>query len=134
MIGPIIFKCVELPIKKLKTFFSKQKEIHTAILFGSFAKNRIRSSSDIDFALLWDKKYLVSWTRQVNLSLTLEDICRREVDIVILNSASPHLAFRAIHEGKILFQRNRSFWNEFVVKIIRMNEDMEILYRKTAHG
>ncbi len=124
-----------LPIEKFKTFFSKHPEIHTALIFGSHAKNRVRKSSDLDIALLITptKKITSHWEYATGIGLKLQDFCHQEVDILILNQASPHIAFRAIKEGKIIFQRpDRSVWNAFVVKTISMNEDMEILYRKVS--
>lgn len=124
-----------LPLDKFKIFFLRHKEIHTVVLFGSHAKRRARTNSDIDIALLLNSNEGVTWDYKSNLSLKLEEMCHQEVDVLILNQASPHIAFRAIKEGKIIFQRsNRSLWNAFVVKTISMNEDMEILYRKVQHG
>ena len=126
---------IPLPFNKLQGFFNKKREVHTAIVYGSFSKGRIRKSSDVDIAILVKEipGDLFSYTSE--LSLLLDDMCGRETDVLILNTASPHIAFRAIKEGKVVFQRkNRSLWNQFVVKIIQMNEDMEILYRKVRRG
>ena len=122
-------------LKKLRAFFSRKKGIHTALLFGSFATNRVRPSSDVDIAVLLEKGVEMPWGDQAKMSLKLDGICHREVDLVILNTAAPHLAFRAIREGKILFQKkNHLFWNQFVVRTFSMNEDMKILYAKVGRG
>jgi len=123
-----------LPLKKLERFFSSCPEIDTALLYGSFAKGRIRPSSDIDIAVLLCENRPDSWDYLAKLSVALQEICPREVEVILLNQASPHLAFRAIQEGKIIFQRNRALWTRFVVKTISMNEDLEILYRKVGRG
>ena len=123
-----------LPISHLKKFFQQRSEIHTALIYGSYAKNRLKKDSDIDFAIFL-KHSPKNIDYQLSLSLALDKICHRETDILILNMASPHIAFRAIREGKIIFQRkDRSPWSRFVVKTINMNEDMELLYRKVRHG
>ena len=125
----------KLPIKKLTELFVKRQEIHTVLVYGSVAKARVRQSSDIDFAILLSEKPKDGFVYASKLGAVLEDQCGRETDILILNSASPHIAFRAIKEGKMIYQKkNRSLWNAFVVKTISMNEDMEILYRKVSRG
>ena len=122
-------------LEKLRQFISQKQEIHTALVFGSLAKNRKRHGSDIDIALLLKREIKNSIDYKINISRELDNILNFETDILILNNASPHIAFRAIKEGKIVFQHeSKSLWNQFVVKTISMNEDMEILYRKVRHG
>ncbi len=124
----------EVPVKKLKSLFSKRPEINTAVLFGSCSKGRGRKGSDVDIAILLNEYRFVPWEYKSKLTDGLEKICDREIDLLILNEASPHIAYRVVKEGKILFQKNQSFWSQFVVKTISMNEDMEILYRKVGRG
>lgn len=124
----------ELPIKKLKFIFSRHPEINTAVLFGSYSKGRNQKKSDVDIAILLNHYRSVPWKYKSKLMDEVEKVCDREVDLLILNEASPHIAYRAVKEGKILFQKNQSFWSQFVVKTISMNEDMEILYRKVGRG
>lgn len=125
---------IEIPIKKLKSFFSERKEINTAIVFGSFAKGRMHADSDIDIAILLRRKIPDVFDHQAKLSIDLEHLMGREVDVIILNTASPHLAFRATREGKIIYQRDQRIWSQFIVRNLRENEDMEILYRKVSRG
>jgi uncharacterized protein len=116
---------------KLKQIFQSRPEIDTVVLFGSAAKGRLRKDSDLDFAFLLSKKDENSFEYASKLAGELDEVCKRESDVLIFNTASPHIAFRAIKEGKIIYQKNdRRLWNAFVVKTISMNEDMEILYRK----
>ena len=122
-------------LDKLKSFAGQRPEIHTVLVYGSFAKNRKRPSSDIDIALLLKDKIKNHIDYKINISRELDTVLNYETDVLILNFASPHIAFRAIKEGKIAFQnQEKSLWNQFVVKTISMNEDMEILYRKVRHG
>jgi len=118
----------------LKKFFEKRNEINTALLFGSFAKKRITPHSDIDIGILLKTYVAPPFEYVASLSVELDKICERETDVIVLNQVSPHIAYRAISEGKIIFQRNQSFWSRFVVKTISMNEEMEILYAKVRHG
>ena len=126
-----------LPIEKIKELFNQRLEINTVLVFGSFVKDRVQKSSDIDFAILLHPDQLPKniFDYSAKLGICLEEICGRETDILILNTSSPHIAFRAVKEGEVIYQHsNHSFWNSFVVKTISMNEDMEILYRKIKHG
>lgn len=131
----IVFNVNHISVHKLALFFQKRKEIHTAFIYGSFAKNRVRPTSDMDIAILITKIPQNDFEYKTKLSLELEHLCGREIDLLILNTASPHIAFRAIKEGKMICQKkNRALWNQFVVRIVQMNEDMEILYRKVGRG
>lgn len=133
--GSWYIEIMKIPILKLEAFFKKRHEIHTVLIYGSVAKNRIRKSSDIDFAIFFQKNIKDVLAIQLSINAVLDKICQKETDILILNTASPHIAFRAIKEGKIIFQKsNRSPWNQFVVKTIGMNEDLELLYKKVSHG
>ncbi len=121
-------------IKKLQAFFQNNGEVNTALIFGSHAKNRIHPHSDIDIAILLKHYRPVKWGKKSKLAAQLDNICHHEVDLLILNQASPHIAYRVIKEGKVIFQKNQSLWNEFTVKTCSMNEDLKILYKKVGRG
>ena len=123
-------------IDKLKKLFASKKEIHTVLIFGSYAKNKERPDSDLDIGILTKDFKSIPWDYALKLSKQIDTIVNGpESEVILLNTASPHIAFRAIQEGKIIYQIHpKTLWNLFVVKTISMNEDLEILYRKVSHG
>jgi uncharacterized protein len=78
----------------------------SAYLFGSEAQGRAHRESDVDVAVLLSRKvYPLAADRfEVRLRLTgrLQAAVRREVDLVILNDASPQLARRIMTGGRRL--------------------------------
>jgi len=89
-------------------------------LFGSFAKSTFTRFSDIDFAFLYDSKFDKHKLFEIRLDLigALQQILKKEVDVVILNFAPPLLRFEAIN-GILLYEKNRQIRVDFEVKIIQ---------------
>lgn len=76
----------EVPIKKLKSFFSKRPEINTTVLFGSYSKGRGRKGSDVDIAILLNHYHLVPWEYKSKLIDELDlniiaDVVKTRLDI-----------------------------------------------------
>src|SRR4030067_1737413 len=93
-------------VKRIVRYFKNREEVSAIYLFGSFVENRKMPESDIDIAVLIDKKY----QSKKNLGVLKNDYYQaspafsiRSVDIVILNTASPYLKHHILKTGKILF-------------------------------
>jgi len=101
--------------EKLKNYFSAIPEILCVYLFGSTAKDKDSIHSDVDIAILYDGSVApTEYTdRRVALSVELNPLLGKNVDIVILNRASPYLKFQALREGIAVYEsptrKNRSF-------------------------
>ncbi len=92
--------------KGLKEILVKHGVI-LAYLFGSHAKGTARASSDIDIAVLLPYDTPRSKFFDVRLSLTNELmglLHKNEIDVVVLNEATPLLAREIVHGGKILYE------------------------------
>ncbi|MEO8505774.1 MAG: nucleotidyltransferase domain-containing protein [Acidobacteriota bacterium] len=74
----------------------------SAYLFGSQAEDRAHRESDIDVAVLVDRGLSVEERFALRLRLATElpgHFGGREVDVVVLNDAPPHLGRRAALDG-----------------------------------
>ncbi|WPX07819.1 type VII toxin-antitoxin system MntA family adenylyltransferase antitoxin [Anaerocellum danielii] len=97
-------------LEVLKEYFEKESAIVFAYLFGSYAKGKEREDSDVDIAvyvneeLANDSKRLLEF--QVKHMLGISDILRKEVDLVILNQASPLLRHEVISEGILIVEKD----------------------------
>lgn len=86
-------------------------EIISLYLFGSYATGKATERSDIDIAVLLSE----SIERKDFLSIKLRVLAdfssclgSERVDVVILNEATPELAYNVINEGTMLFEREKT--------------------------
>jgi predicted nucleotidyltransferase len=113
--------------QKLIDALQSDGEISAAILFGSVALGQADQNSDIDIALLYnpkkDRKDLDLFQIRQNLS----DLMGRDVDIVVLNDASPIVSMQAIKNGIPLFIRDKKVYQNFEIQLITDYADLKIL-------
>ena len=65
-------------------------------LFGSYAKDRNTTSSDLDFLVEFESK---SFDAYMDLKMFLEDIFNRKVDLVLTDALKPRLRDQIIKES-----------------------------------
>lgn len=76
-------KCIEL---------FKKRNINSVILFGSIVSGDFEEYSDVDIAVLSEKK--INLNDIMDLEETLSDMLKREIDIVYLNDQEVDLRFK----------------------------------------
>ncbi len=107
----------------------KSKGIKLALLFGSRAKGEARPDSDWDLAFLVneekqkiDRQSLATLKRSL-----LKDLCNflktSQIDLVILNRASPFLKYQVAQSGIPLYQEIEGEFASFVSLAIRGYSD-----------
>lgn len=106
-----------------------------AYLFGSQAKGRVSISSDVDIAAFLSPD--LSSAQQGDLRLSLASdltsaLKRDDLDLVILNSAPPFLAFQAIHPGVLLYSRDELARTRFEARTLSMYFDRLHSFQKSA--
>ncbi len=93
-------------IDLLKEVFVRRGVV-LAYLFGSQAEGRVTPLSDVDLAVLLPHN-LASYDKfrvQVDLIGDCGQVLKRnDVDVVVLNDASPLLAFRVVKHGRVLYE------------------------------
>jgi hypothetical protein len=106
---------------------SSQREIQAAYLFGSVVSGRMRTDSDIDLAVLLSERVPSSSMLDYRLKLMADAggvLRRRNVDVVILNQATPLLAHRVLSKGKLIFERSARARVRFQVKTASLYNDL----------
>jgi predicted nucleotidyltransferase len=104
----------------------KQHPVCLAYLFGSQATRRTHPSSDVDVAILLDES-LTSDERFAERLRLLGDLSRifgtDHVDLMLLNEASPLLAYETLRHGVLLYCADARTRIEFQVRTLRAYED-----------
>lgn len=103
-------------IEALTEHLKAHPAIEFAILFGSQAQGKAKSESDLDIAIYLNRA--LSLEEYLTLNLQLEKTSGREVDLIILNEASPLLKHQVMKNRKVLFIRNFDLYADFREKTI----------------
>jgi predicted nucleotidyltransferase len=90
----------------LADFFSERPEVISAYLFGSQAKGTATAVSDVDVALLLDPAFDLEthFAYRLEQMVALEAVCRRPVDVVILNQAPLVLRHQVLKYGRLVYE------------------------------
>ena len=93
------------------------------VLFGSVARGESQPLSDIDIGVRTSAPH-EQWSEiQLDL-LGLFDMSKDPaIDVVLLNEASLTLQFRVIRDGRVLFERRPSLWEEYVELVLQRYPD-----------
>ena len=90
----------------LAGFFSEQPEVIAAYLFGSEAKGTATAGSDVDVAVLLDPAFDLEshFAYRLEQMVAFESVCRRSVDVVILNQAPLVLRNQVLKYGRLVYE------------------------------
>jgi len=116
---PIKFH-LEAAIPKIQKYFSRQKDIVAAYLFGSYAKNRQTKRSDLDIGIIFTKSP-DSYDRQFKIASDLEKILNGPpVDVRELSfDSSPVFLVSVLKNAKLIIENNRHRRINFEVKTMQ---------------
>ena len=104
----------------------RQHPVQLAYLFGSQATGHTHADSDVDIAVLLNDGLTVDERFAERLSLigALSQVLRTDtVDVVILNEASPLLAYEVLRHGVLLYCAEENARVEFQVRTLLAYED-----------
>jgi len=116
---------IDLP--QITSYLAEQPDVVVAYLFGSVAPGQANARSDVDIAILLQKGLDEEATlaRQLAILVALQEMADREVQVTILNRASPFLAYQVLKEGLRLYQRDKAERVEFEVRAMKMYFDIQ---------
>lgn len=104
--------------KVIQSYFKKQP-VALAFLHGSLAKDQFKPLSDIDIAILFSTDQY-SFQKFSEIRTKICDILNREdVDLAILNKASPLFCMNVLVKGKLLYCQKK--------------QDLIVFRKKTFH-
>lgn len=112
----------ERDLERVREALSQREEILFAYLFGSAAERRDSELSDVDIAVYLDPSLPRAKMLEVLAEIASELEPRLKVDLVLLNTASPSLAFEAI-KGRPIVVRDKGALKEFVYRTLKVYHD-----------
>ena len=112
---------------QLEVFFENHPELLCSYLFGSAIHNRMHADSDIDIAVAGTAP--LSAGHKQRLREELEQIFRRDVDLIDLHSATGNILRQALH-GNCILCRNKSIRYQLQRRLIYDQEDMQPLRKR----
>ncbi|NLA75039.1 MAG: nucleotidyltransferase domain-containing protein, partial [Deltaproteobacteria bacterium] len=92
-------------IKKAREILQQNKAIVFAYVFGSYVQKKIRKDSDIDLAIYLEDE--LGTYEYLELKMLLSEAFNREVDLVILNKATPLLKYEIYKNNILLFSNDK---------------------------
>lgn len=103
-------------IEELKKFMSDNKNVYFAFVFGSYIRKKQKKTSDLDIAIYFNTPPEgVDLLYFINI---LSDLTGKEIDLVILNTASALLRHQIMKHGISLVIKNRNVYSRFRGKTI----------------
>lgn len=116
--------------KMLVKYFADRAEVIAVYLFGSYAKGKQRDMSDIDIGILLDEHDPEMFRRRrTDYVSGLGRSTRKDVDVVILNSAGEELLKQVLLKGRCILVRDVKKLAR--AKIVMMSRIAEFGYYKS---
>lgn len=100
----------------------------TILLYGSAATGRTHASSDVDLALLVGGPLPDAFALAA-LRVDLAALLRRDVDLVLLDTASPILAMEVLRHHRLLTNRRPALLDQFLAKTLSAYFDLKRVRR-----
>lgn len=111
-------------IDKIKKLLKKNRDIKYVFVFGSSVKKPL-PDSDIDILIGGD----LNFSKKTDLSLEIELILKKKIDIVLTDQAPPELVLKALSSGVKLIVNEREELKKDYFRNLRLEEDRRNLQR-----
>jgi len=103
---------------QIQSYFKNKKDIVSVFLFGSYASGKVRSSSDMDLAILFDSCDRDFSNHRVEEYLNdLSRILQKDVHMTAMDLASEELLKQILKKGKCLIVNDAKKLAQFKMKV-----------------
>lgn len=116
---------MDLNEEKIKQCLTGDPGILVAFLYGSQVNGPTDADSDVDIAVLYARNRQPDVNDRLQLTEDLVSITKRQVDLLILNEASPIICMQVLRKGKKIFERDHRTYLDFFVKTINEYDDLK---------
>ena len=108
-----------------------RKNFLLVFLFGSFAKECSTVDSDVDVAIMFEN--IPDFYGVNDLKDELSSHIGREVDILVLNTASPIIRMQVLKYGLVI-KKDPKVYNDFFVRTFNEYNDLKYLRREAENS
>ncbi len=104
----------------INTISKNHDEILLCYLYGSYVSGNRTEFSDIDIGIFLDNTFKKHYLYQVELSLEIEKEFdnKIEIDICILNDATPRFLYNVIKGGQNIYSKEKKIQYEYEIRIL----------------
>ncbi len=120
--NPILESDSQEYIDKILAVTDDYPEILFCSAYGSIAHNKLTADSDIDIAVAGNSP--IPLEKLSELSIRLSDVCRREIDLVDLQSKSGVILQQVLCEGKVILKKSSDLYARLILKMWYNQADM----------
>ncbi len=103
----------------------KEDNLSLVILFGSHSRGQADKNSDLDLAVLADRKAINDDFEFSLLTTFIHLIQRDNLDLVLLNRADPLLQSQIARYGTLLYEKSPGLFNRFRVQAMKNYDDAQ---------
>jgi predicted nucleotidyltransferase len=103
-------------LSKLKELLNYDSTVSFVFIFGSYVRKRQKGASDIDIAIYFNKP--PDGIDLLHLINKLSDLTGKNVDLIVLNSASAFLRHQVMKHGIPLIIKDKTTYRQFREKTI----------------
>jgi len=106
--------------RTINRVFNNREEVLLGYLYGSYNLGNKTEFSDIDIGIILDKSFKKHYLYQVDLSLEIEKefVNKIEIDLCILNDATPRFLYNIIKNGRIIHSKDKTVQHEFEIRVL----------------
>jgi hypothetical protein len=104
-------------------YFGGNADILLVFLFGSAASGKMTNGSDIDIGILFEQSPDVYSVQK--LANELNGVLKRDIDIAVLNSASPILKMQILKKGALVCAKDKKYFNQFFMDTLNQYDDLK---------
>ena len=97
-------------------------------LFGSQAAGKTRVGSDINIAVLSDRRTISPEYEYEVFQAFLWFFHRADVDVIMLNHSPPLLGYKVATVGQVLYESRPNVWRDFRLLAIKKHADAKKFY------
>lgn len=124
-------------LKKIKNILLEEiKDLEAIVVFGSYARNKQKDTSDIDIAI--KPNIELSNERMLEIKNKLEEEILIDVHLINLNIINEDFKYEILISGKTLFCKNEYDFEMYKCRIfgnyLQFSEDRKIIIDKIKNG